>query len=116
MVFKLIYASPDFQKSAATTCAKCTVYRDMEGGGIILTVPDTVIRTGSVLSLDREGGGSIWTLGLVGVKLMTQRHTLQLCIFHRLSSTSVCQAKPGDRTAHLPSSWRLQNIKDHSRN
>lgn len=32
-----------------------------------LAVPDTVIRTGSVLSLDREGGGRIWTLGLMGV-------------------------------------------------
>lgn len=41
-----------------------------------LAVPDTVISTGSVLSLDREGGGIIWSLGLVGVGFMTQRHTL----------------------------------------
>lgn len=75
MVFKFIYASPDFQKSAATTCGS-VVHRDTEGGGTTLAVPDTVISTGSVLSLDREGGGIIWSLGLVGVGFMTQRHTL----------------------------------------
>lgn len=35
------------------------VCRDMEGRGTILTVTDTVIRTGSVLFLHRDGGGSI---------------------------------------------------------